>query len=360
MPILSEDSATTESENDSADALEKSGKHKKNKQKKMKKDKKQKKRRVRRTQKKQKKDKRDKKHKKVKKEVATSHTSESDGEYEKMSDIITRSPMPAADHMLKGFADLFENALAKNPKKGVFIDFYGGAGKIAARAESKYGLIGICIDTQAHAAWNLHTEGVVPYIAKKLSSGKVKGSHIATDCRSFTSARHGKAGDNCPKPLRDYGENAWGLPDLCEKDQAALELGNKDARLTIELIDLHEKHHVPVSVENGHNTILWHLPEMAEKLENARIFRVDYCMMGRTYRKRTRLAAWGLKNTQLADQMEKQCGEMYHCLSKKGVCCSSGQPHVILRGWVRGKALASQGKVYPRKFANFIAKLLLG
>ena len=183
--------------------------------------------------------------KKAKKEVATSHTSESDGG-EEVADRITRSPMPATDHMLKGFVDLFENVLAKNPEKGVFIDFYGGEGKASARAESKYGLIGISIDTQAHTAWDPHTEGVVPYIAKKVSSGKVKAGHVATECKTFSSARHGKEGDKCPKPLRDYGENAWGFPDLCEKDKATLELGNKDARLTLELIDVSEKHHVPI------------------------------------------------------------------------------------------------------------------
>ena len=263
---------------------------------------------------------------------------------EEVTDRILRSPMPAADHMLKGFVDLFENALAKNPGKGAFIEFYGGEGKVSARAEKKYGLIGICIDYQAHSAWNLHTEGVMPYIAEKVSNGKVKAGHVATECKTFSSARHGKAGTNLPKPLRDYGENAWGYPDLCEQDRLKLELGNKDARLTLQLIDLFLQHDVPISVENGHSSILWHLPEIKKRLQNARIFKVDYCMMGRDYRKRTRLAAWALKNNHLADQIVKQCRQKYTCLSKKSICCRTRRPHLLLRGWTRGKFQGPAGK----------------
>ena len=289
---------------------------------------------------------------------AKDQESESD-DGDEAADRIIRSPVPEADHKLKGFIDLFENAIAKYPEKGVFIDFYGGEGKAAARADSKYGLIGVVIDTKNHPAWDLHTEGVLSYISKKVSSGRVKGSHVATDCRSFSSARHGKPGDNCPRPLRDYHENTWGFPDLCGKDRATLENGNKDARLTLGLVDVFKKNQVPISVENGDNSILWHIPEMAERLDEARIFKVDYCMMGRMYRKRTRLAAWALTNTRVADQVEKQCQDKFHCLTKNRYCCATKKHHVILRGWVRGKAIASQGQVYPRKFANLITKLLL-
>ena len=111
--------------------------------------------------------------------------------------------MPDADHKLKGFVVLFEKAAAVNPEKDISIDFYGGEGKVAARAASKHGLVGISIDFKKHPAWDLHTEGVVPFIATKVSSGRVKGGTVATECTSFTSARHGKEGDNCPRPLLD-------------------------------------------------------------------------------------------------------------------------------------------------------------
>ena len=286
------------------------------------------------------------------------HESESD-DGDEVADRIIRSPMPEADHKLMGFIDLFEEAIAKYPKKGVFIDFYGGAGKAAARAEAKHGLIGVNIDWQKHHAWDLHTEGVLPYISEKVSSGRVKGAHIATECVSFSSARHGKPGQNCPVPLRDYKENAWGFPELRGKDLATLKKGNKDAHLTIGLVDVFEKNQVPISVENGDQSILWHLPEIKERLKNARIFKVDYCMMGRLYRKRTRLAAWALKNMHVADRVEQQCQREFHCITKNKMCCRTKKPHLLLRGWVRGKAVASAGKVYPRKFANLITKVLL-
>jgi hypothetical protein len=336
---------------------EKSEKQKKEKD--QKKKKKHKKKKDKKQKNKDKKKKKKKKHKKARKDKkAKDRESESD-DGDEVADRIIRSPMPEADRKLTGFIDLFEAAIAKYPEKGIFIDFYGGVGKVAARAESKYGLIGVNIDWQKDHAWDLHTQGVLPYISKKVSSGRVKGGHIATECTSFSSARHGKAGTNCPRPLRDYHENAWGFPGLCGKDLATLEKGNKDAHLTIGLIDVFEENQVPISVENGDNSILWHIPEIKERLENARIFKVDYCMMGRMYRKRTRLAAWALKNIHVAAQVEKQCQGEFHCLTKNKICCRTKKPHLLLRGWARGKAVASQGKVYPRKFANLITKVLL-
>ena len=272
---------------------------------------------------------------------------------------IPTSPMPEDDCKLRGFVDLFEKAAAVNPKKGIFIEFYAGKGCVAARAEAKYDLIGIAIDNKDHPAWDLRVRGVVPFIRKQLRTGRVKGGHAGTECTSFSSARHGKEGDNCPKPLRDYGENAWGFPDLGEKDQEKLEAGNLDARVTLELLDAFEEYKVPMGVENGHTSILWHLPEFKEKLKKARVFRVDYCMMGRKFRKRTRLAVWGVKNQHILDQVVKECSDNYHCLSKKSMCCRTGHGHQVLRGWSRGTALSAAGKFYPRKFANIIAKLLL-
>ena len=325
------------------DASNKDKKHKDKKKKKKKKEKK------------KKKSGKDKKHKN-----AESDVEEEDAQVEASGLSICRTPATDDDLQLKGFQDLLEKAISVDPEKGVFLDFYAGAGKSAARAESKYGMIGVAIDIQKHPAWNLHTPGVVPYIRTKVRSGRVKAGHLATECATFSSARHGKKGGNCPLPLRDYGENAWGFEDLCEKDRATLEKGNKDARLTLELIDLFIEYHVPISVENGDSSILWHLPEMKERLTKARIFKVDYCMMGRDYRKRTRLATWGLKNTHLALRLQKQCQEKYHCLSKNSICCRTQEPHTILRGWARGKALSAQGRAYPRKFANLITQLLLG
>ena len=193
---------------------------------------------------------------------AESDVEEEDAQVEASGLSICRTPATDDDLQLKGFQDLLEKAISVDPEKGVFLDFYAGAGKSAARAESKYGMIGVAIDIQKHPAWNLHTPGVVPYIRTKVRSGRVKAGHLATECATFSSARHGKKGGNCPLPLRDYGENAWGFEDLCEKDRATLEKGNKDARLTLELIDLFIEYHVPISVENGDSSILWHLPEM--------------------------------------------------------------------------------------------------
>jgi hypothetical protein len=186
---------------------EKSEKQKKEKD--QKKKKKHKKKKDKKQKNKDKKKKKKKKHKKARKDKkAKDRESESD-DGDEVADRIIRSPMPEADRKLTGFIDLFEAAIAKYPEKGIFIDFYGGVGKAAARAESKYGLIGVNIDWQKDHAWDLHTQGVLPYISKKVLSGRVKGGHIATDCTSFSSARHGKQVTTVPAPcgttMRTHG-----------------------------------------------------------------------------------------------------------------------------------------------------------
>jgi len=87
----------------------------------------------------------------------------------------------------------------------------------------------------------------------------------------------------------------------------------------------------------------------------ATVFTVDYCMMGRSFRKRTRLATWGVDEEVAAEA--KQIVKKYQCKSCKGICDRTKRPHLYLRGWTRGKAVTAKGNEYPRKFANLIAKL---
>jgi hypothetical protein len=112
----------------------------------------------------------------------------------------------------------------------------------------------------------------------------------------------------------------------------------------------------PVALENGDTSILFHVPEM--QAEDAQMLKVCYCMMGRSFRKRTRLLIWNAPSPRVFEEEARHCTKKYSCNSTKGVCRRTGKPHMILRGWARGKSLTSCGEKCPKKFVNIIARIL--
>jgi hypothetical protein len=204
------------------------------------------------------------------------------------------------EHDLQVFIENFERCAAKNPTKKVFLDMYSGEGGVGARAEAQHDLVSVPMDWLNDPGWNLHVPGVIGCLEKQVKAGRVKAGHLHTECGSWTPARHGKEGDSCPKPLRDRGANIWGFQGMSAKDQRKIELGNRDAYFTIQMVKIFLKNDVPISLENGINTMLWAAPGLKELLEEADLYTVDYCLCGRPYRKRTRLAVWAMRDKELA------------------------------------------------------------
>jgi len=175
-------------------------------------------------------------------------------------------------------------------------------------------------------------------------------------CETFSPARHGKPGGRTPVPLRDYGQNVWGFPGLAPKDQAKLEQGNKIARALLAIRDDLKNKGAAVGLENGDRSMLFKVPEMGA--EDAEMLKVCYCMMGRPFQKRTRLLVWNAPSATVLKEEAHRCATEFSCGSPNGVCRRTGQKHLLLRGWVRGKALTKQGEKYPKKFVNMIARIL--
>ena len=162
----------------------------------------------------------------------------------------------------------------------------------------------------------------------------------------------------CPAPLRDRKEHIWGIPGLSVKDQLKLEEGNRITRACLAYRDLFRRHHVPSGLENGDLSMLWAVPEVADEMHCAQVLKVSYCMMGKPFRKTTRLLVWSAKNEAVVKEQAEFCRKEYFCTSPGGVCKRTGKKHIVLRGWRRGKALTQWGEKYPRKFVNVIAKVL--
>ena len=109
-------------------------------------------------------------------------------------------------------------------------------------------------------------------------------------------------------------------------------------------------------MENGDSSMLFKVPEMGA--EDAVVLKVCYCMMGRPFRKRTRLLVWNAPSPRILQEEAHRCATKFSCNSPKGLCKRTGKPHLILRGWVRAKPLTKLGEKYPKKFVNMIARIL--
>ena len=270
-----------------------------------------------------------------------------------------------AAHFIRQSQMVLEEARGSND--GVFLDLCCGKGGVGKRVEAVHGHRSISVDWAKSGPGIIKCDLTDPairiYIKKEIieeSLSLTKGFKVAgmlhVPCDTFTSARHGKPGGSTPVPLRDYGAHVWGLPGLTPKDQAKLEQGNKIARALLKIRDDLKNAGAPAALENGDQSMLFKVPQMGA--EDARMLKVCYCMMGKPFRKRTRLLIWNARSPIVLEEEARRCARKYLCNSTGGVCRRTGKPHLLLRGWARGKALTSLGEKYPKKFVNIIARIL--
>ena len=381
---IAEDDAGANAEDESGEAEEicseqarQEGKKekKKKKKKKEKKEKKKKKKKSKKKKKKEKKEKKEKRQNKGKNENNKEERSDLIGETHEdnqaqAEDSLKQStPMPLTDcsnaalFMRESQAVLEE---ARGSNAGVFLDLCCGKGGVGKRAEAVHGQRAIRADwaseDPAIIKCDLADPAIRTYIKTEIIGVSLTkkcfsvASMLHVPCETFSPARHGKPGGRTPVPLRDYGENVWGLPGLTPRDQAKLEQGNKIARALLFIRDDFKNAGAPTGLENGDGSMLFKVPEMGA--EDATMLKVCYCMMGRPFRKRTRFLVWNAPSPSILEEEVHHCATKFSCSSPKGVCRRTGEPHLILRGWARGQALTKQGEKYPKKFVNMIARIL--
>ena len=154
-----------------------------------------------------------------------------------------------------------------------------------------------------------------------------------------------------PHALRDDDVYIYGLPGLNERDQQRVDDGNDSMRFVAQLIRLCLKHNVMVVVENPSGSRLWITPEFQKLLPLAASDDlVDYCAFGTSWRKRTRLVAWGRGLTGLPPL----------CGGRQGFCSFSGCKHVKLEGFAeKGTFMTAAASAYPTKLCRHVAPQLI-
>ena len=178
---------------------------------------------------------------------------------------------------------------------------------------------------------------------------------MGTPCNSWSMARRGpKGAAGPPGPLRDKNY-LLGLPDLNDRDQHRVDMGNNLMKFSASVFSLCRNLGVAVALENPHTSMIWQAEPMKQLAAHPRVHSEysDFCMEGVAWRKRTRFLFFG------AD-LGPACK---HCSSKGGVCDRSGKRHHILEGKCGTKFWTAIAEPYPATlcyrlvtcFSNLIA-----
>eukprot|EP00972_Heterocapsa_arctica_P023541 3468919-Heterocapsa_arctica.AAC.1 len=85
-------------------------------------------------------------------------------------------------------------------------------------------------------------------------AGLVWGFHLGMPCSSFSMARRGR-----PPPLRSR-DCPMGLPNLSEKDQERVRVGNLLLKVSCGFMRLGRRMMIPCTLENPHTSRAWITP----------------------------------------------------------------------------------------------------
>ena len=193
--------------------------------------------------------------------------------------------------------------------------------------------------------FDLSSTSVQKEIFGLLKKGVIYYVWLGTPCNSWSRARRWDG--RGPGPLRDDYEYLMGLPNLSQKDQDKVLLGNRLMRFTATVFRICMKMGIPVALENPHTSRLWLAPPikhlLAHKLMDYGY--TDYCQDGQPFRKRTRLMWFGV---QLRPALKQ-------CTGARGICSRTGASHEQLAGSIGGKFRTLLAQPYPHGLCRRLA-----
>ena len=228
------------------------------------------------------------------------------------------------------YKDLDE-ALKSGP--GV-LDLYSGK-RGFSRAITKLGCPwSLCFDLKHGVDEDLLEPSLQVTLKSLLSSSAFAAMAASPVCASFSTA--------ITPPWRDK-LHPRGVPGLTAEQEAKIDLWHRQLRFTIELVELCIQHQVHFWIENPDGSWFWKMDgelswQDVDECAEVGDFRIDQCVYGTPWRKRTRF--------------KTSC----HLRGQKQLCRCSGK-HVQLRGRSKqhGVNFTKLAESYPRRLCSVLA-----
>lgn len=229
---------------------------------------------------------------------------------------------------------------------GFGLEIFSGSGHFSRAIRRK--LKSVCafeIDSCYGPQFDLTKPKIQKEIVNLIKSGVVQYVWLGTPCNSWSRARRNDG--RGPGPLRDDTTGLMGLPNLSEKDNIKVTIGNSLMKFSAYIFRLCVQLHIPVALENPHTSRLWLTPQLRHLLNHkyCKWGYTDFCQDGTAWRKRTRIL-WA--HVELRQALK-------HCVGKSGVCSRSHQRHEQLMGSANGQFKTLLAQPYPHRLCQRLA-----
>lgn len=216
-----------------------------------------------------------------------------------------------------------------------YLDLYSGEKGIAKAIVEKGQTWAVCFELEDGPDQDVLLSQNRELIHGLLTSNAVSGFGAAIFCSSFSRA---------VRPSVRSRLSPYGLENLSPAMQTKVDLGNAHSSFLASCIRLCLKHNIKFWVENPDGSFLWLCEEWITlgSLDRRWTFRLDYCVCGTPWRKRTRFLT--------SCHLQGQC-----------VWCSRKHSHLKLAGWSRyhKKSWTRVAQTYPRRLCNWVASAML-
>ena len=229
--------------------------------------------------------------------------------------------------------------LSRSERGDFLADIFGGTGGVS-RAARRRDIQGRIWDTRWGHEFDLLKRSVRRAIAREAKAGHLIAAMLAPPCTSFSIAQRGA--------LRSL-IFPWGKPRLPPDKQAKVLLGNRLARVALQLAHLFQKLGIPWIIEHPATSYFWKCAETQTLMSQPKVETIifEQCAFGSRHRKSTTLMCGHLDRHDLDNFANCRC-------PVAGPCSFSGRSHIVLVG-----SQTSKSQHYPPALAQRLADLLL-
>ena len=229
------------------------------------------------------------------------------------------------------------------------LDLFAGHGGVSRAVRLKGGRA-LEYEIEKGNQFDLTNKDVLSDVLLSISSGKVSAVMMATPCVSFTTARDRNS------QIRT-SRRPWGLPNLPEKLQQTLTVGNACARSTIAVLETCERHHVKCILENPSRSRLFLLGPIRRLLrqhpESVTFVVGDFCQFGARWRKSTGFLCVHIPPADL-EKLARRCQPLQGC------CNRTKRPHIVLSGTSpEGIPWTNIAQPYPRALCKTLCEIFM-